>query len=174
LSKEINAILRTTPYLSATKQEITDFFNSNANESVRTDYIKNIFNNNVTDFTLGDDNRDVGYKAYQNVLLLYEGTNDNQTAHGFYDWTVVTRYYAGMVLLNELEADNSLELPLPDGVLDAILKDGSGFQEGKYRIHEFFQQNETAKVNTAFLNNEYGTGGRNPGIAGTNIGISRR
>ena len=43
--------------------------------------------------------------------------------------------------------------------IDSVLRKGSGFQDGKYRIYRQFQKHEDSKSNLAFLKNEYGTGG---------------
>ena len=43
--------------------------------------------------------------------------------------------------------------------IDSVLRKGSGFRDGKYRIYRQFQKHEDSKSNLAFLKNEYGTGG---------------
>lgn len=63
----IREILGTTPHLSASKEEIKDFFERNTSNSDRTEYVKSIFNNDYTELTL-EDGRTVGYKTFQNVL----------------------------------------------------------------------------------------------------------
>ncbi|MCD8089480.1 MAG: DUF3849 domain-containing protein [Clostridiales bacterium] len=42
--------------------------------------------------------------------------------------------------------------------IDSVLKNGSGFKSGKYRIYRQFQKQEKSKANTDFLKKEYGTG----------------
>ena len=69
----IREILATTPHLKATKDEIRAFYESVADEDKRTEYIKGIFNNDYTEVILSDGRR-VGYKTYQNVLQLWEGS----------------------------------------------------------------------------------------------------
>lgn len=68
----IREILGTTPHLSASKEEIKDFYERNTDNATRTEYIKGIFNNDYTRLTLND-GRLVGYKTFQNVLHLWEG-----------------------------------------------------------------------------------------------------
>lgn len=43
--------------------------------------------------------------------------------------------------------------------MDSVLKSGSGFENGKYRIYHHFQKREDSKTNIDFLKKEYGTGG---------------
>ncbi len=43
--------------------------------------------------------------------------------------------------------------------IDSVLTEGSGYQNGKYRIYRQFQKREDKKSNIDFLRNEYGTGG---------------
>ena len=44
-------------------------------------------------------------------------------------------------------------------MIDSCLKDGSGFESGKYRIFEQFEKSLSSKENIIFLKNEYGIGG---------------
>ena len=53
---------------------------------------------------------------------------------------------------------------IPNEIISDYLADGSGFQDGKYRIYEQFQKSLSQKENADFLKNEYGIGG------GTNAG----
>lgn len=53
---------------------------------------------------------------------------------------------------------------IPNEIISDYLTDGSGFQDGKYRIYEQFQKSLSQKENADFLKNEYGIGG------GTNAG----
>ena len=48
---------------------------------------------------------------------------------------------------------------IPQEVIDATIRQGSGFVDGKMRIYEQFQKSFSAKENADFLKNEYGTGG---------------
>ena len=50
----IREILGTTPHLSASKEEIKDFYERNTDNATRTEYIKGIFNNDYTRLTLND------------------------------------------------------------------------------------------------------------------------
>ncbi len=186
----VREILGTTPHLKASKDEIRAFFETVADDDKRTEYIKSIFNNDYTEVILSDDRR-VGYKTYQNVLHLWEGSYLSRTAQSFYDWRVITRHFEAMRLLGELQ-DKIKPLPSMDGqmslmldyeaevtkpsafsfsqeIIDAILCRGSSFSEGKFRIYEHFQKSLSKKENADFLKNEYGWGGSSPAITGTGI-----
>ena len=186
----INEILRTTPHLSASLEEIKDYYERNPDNKDRTEYIKSIFNNDYTELTL-EDGRTVGYKTFENVLHMWEGKYDSRTAQSYYDWAVIARHFEAMRLLGEL-SDSIKPLPSMDGqmtfildgraeekktsaftfsqeIIDAILANGSGFSEGKMRIYEQFEKSLSAKENADFLKNEYGWGGSYPVIIGAGI-----
>lgn len=186
----INEILRTTPHLSASLEEIRDYYERNPDNKDRTEYVKSIFNNDYTELTL-EDGRTVGYKTFENVLHLWEGKYDSRTAQSFYDWAVIARHFEAMRLLGEL-SDSIKPLPSMDGqmtfildgraeekktsaftfsqeIIDAVLANGSGFSEGKMRIYEQFEKSLSAKENADFLKNEYGWGGSYPVIIGAGI-----
>lgn len=186
----IREILGTTPHLKASKDEIRAFFETVADDDKRTEYIKGIFNNDYTEVILSDDRR-VGYKTFQNVLHLWEGSYLSRTAQSYYDWGVIADHFEAMRLLGELQ-DKMKPLPSMDGqmslmldyeaevtkpsafsfsqeIVDTVLCGGSSFSEGKFRIYEQFQKSLSKKENADFLKNEYGWGGRYPVITGTGI-----
>ena len=185
----IREILGTTPHLKASKDEIRAFFEATADENARISYIKRIFNNDYTEVILSDGRR-VGYKTYQNVLQLWEGSYLSRTAQSFYDWGVIAQHFEAMRLLGELQ-DTMKPLPSIDGqlslmtagaeerkpsaftfsqeIIDAVLTRGSGISEGKMRIYEQFQKSLSAKENADFLKNEYGWGGVYPAIVGAGV-----
>lgn len=185
---KIKAVLLSTPYLKATKTEIARYFENESDSKKRVKFIKSIFNNDATDITTPDGKR-MGYKTYQNVLLLWEGEQDNKISQAYYDWGVIAGYFEGMRLLGELR-DTTKPLPSLKGqleiltaeagektpafafsqeIIDAVLTHGSGVSEGKIRIYEQFQKSLSAKENIDFLKNEYGWGGSYPIIIGTGI-----
>lgn len=185
----VREILGTTPHLKASKDEIRAFFEATADEDARISYIKSIFNNDFTEVILSDGRR-VGYKTYQNVLQLWEGSYLSRTAQSFYDWGVIAQHFEAMRLLGELH-DTMKPLPSIDGqmslmmeeaeeqkpsvftfsqeIIDVVLTRGSGISEGKMRIYEQFQRSLSAKENADFLKEEYGWGGAYPVITGTGI-----
>ena len=50
--------------------------------------------------------------------------------------------------------------------VDKALTGGSSFQDGKYRIYEYFSHSHSQKEKEEFLKNEYGTGGRTHALSG--------
>ena len=115
----IREILATTPHLKAGKDEIRAFFEANADEDARVSYIKSIFNNDYTELILSGERR-VGYKTYQNVLHLWEGSYLNRTKQSFYDWGVIAEHFEAMRLLGELQ-DKFKPLPSIDGQMSLML-----------------------------------------------------
>ena len=185
---KIKAVLLSAPYLKATKTEIARYFENESDSEKRVKFIKSIFNNDTTEITTPDGKR-MGYKTYQNVLLLWEGEQDNKISQAYYDWGVIAGHFEGMRLLGELR-DTTKPLPSLEGqleiltaeagektpvfvfsqeIIDAVLTHGSGVSEGKMRIYEQFQKSLSAKENIDFLKNEYGWGGSYPIIIGTGI-----
>ena len=186
--QDIKELLLTTPYLKAKKAEIRAFFEREEDRETRRDYIKNIFNHESTELTL-QDGRTVGYKTYQNVLHLWEGSVSSRIAQGYYDWSVIADYFEGMRLLGELR-DQTEPLRTVDGQLeflqdlaeektsafsfsqemvDYVLRSGSGIQHGKFRIYSYFLQGHSRREQEEFLKEEYGMGGRSPILSGTGI-----
>ncbi len=184
----IREILGITPHLKASKDEIRAFYESNPDNAARTEYVKGIFNNDYTEVILSDGRR-VGYKTWQNVLQLWEGSYLSRTKQSFYDWSVIAQHFEAMRLLGELQ-DTMKPLPSIDGqlnfmetqaeektsafsfsqeIIDAVLTRGSGVSEGKFRIFEQFEKSLSAKENIDFLKDEYGWGGAYPVITGTGI-----
>ena len=184
----INEILGTTPHLKASKDEIRAFYESTLDDTARTEYIKGIFNDDYTELILSDGRR-VGYKTFENVLHLWEGSYLSRTAQSYCDWGVIAKHFEAMRLLGELQ-DTIKPLPSLDGqltlmfeaedkkssvftfsqeIIDAVLTRGSGVSEGKMRIYEQFEKSLSAKENADFLKNEYGWGGAYPVIVGTGI-----
>ena len=183
----INEILGTTPHLKASKEVIRQFYETHLDNGERTDYIRSIFNNDYTEVILSDGRR-CGYKTYENVLHLWEGSYLSRTKQGFYDWGVIAQHFEAMRLLEQLYDTMK---PLPDmgqqqilmekaeekspafsfsqEIIDAVLTRGSGVSEGKMRIYEQFQKSLSSKENADFLKNEYGWGGSYPVIAGAGI-----
>lgn len=185
---KIKAVLLSAPYLKATKAEIARYFENESDSEKRVEFVKSIFNNDATEITTPD-GKQMGYKTYQNVLLLWEGEQDNKIAQAYYDWGVIAGHFEGMRLLGELR-DTTKPLPSLEGqleiftaeagekapafafsqeIIDAVLTHGSGVSEGKMRIYEQFQKSLSAKENIDFLKNEYGWGGSYPIIIGTGI-----
>ena len=175
---DIQAILLTTPHLKASKSAIRDFFTLHRDTEERISYLREIFNNDYTELILAGDRR-VGYKTYQNVLHLWEGSYLSRTAEGYYDWGVISEYFDSLRLLGKLYdtaerlpsieeqesffAERSEEKPFfTQEIIDEVLTRGSGFENGKFRIYEQFEKNLSREENARFLKKEYGIGGSYP------------
>ena len=186
--EDIKSLLLSAPHLKASIAEIRAFYESHSDREEQTEYIKNIFNHGVTEFTL-EDGRSVGYKTYQNVLHIWEGSYDSRTSQGYYDWGVIAAYYDGMRLVGELR-DKAEPLRSVEGqlsfmedaaeektsafsfsqeIVDTVIQSGSHVEHGKYRIYSYFLQAHTNKEKADFLKNEYGFVGVYPLISSADI-----
>lgn len=186
---DIKELLLSTPHLKATKAEIKDFYERHEDKTERIEYIRGIFNHEYTELTL-EDGRRVGYKTYQNVLHIWEGSYPSQTAQAYYNWGVIADFYEGMRVLGELW-DKMKPMPtvqeqlsmmedlagekipafsFSQEIIDVMLRSGGSRQEGKYRIYSYFLQGHTNKEKAEFLKNEYGVGGCSSILIGTGIG----
>ena len=165
-----------------------DFYAAHEDSNGRTEYIKSIINDDYTEVMIHGEHR-VGYKTHQNVLHLCEGSYAARTSQSYYDWGVIAGHFGSMILLNEFldeptafplmqqqitlieqaEDEKSSAFSIPQEAIDTVLRQGSGVQDGKYRIYLHYQQNASAKENADFLKNEYGIGGRAPVLTGTDI-----
>ena len=59
----------------------------------------------------------------------------------------------------EAEVTKASAFSIPNEIINDHLANGSGFQDGKYRIYEQFRRSLSQKENADFLKNEYGIGG---------------
>lgn len=184
-NKNIHAILLATPHLKARKSDIRKFFELHRETEERVSYLREIFNNDFTELIIEGDRR-VGYKTYQNVLHLWEGSYLNMSAEGYYDWGVISEHFDSLRLLGKLY-DETERLPsieeqesffaeiterkpfFTQEIIDDILTKGSSFEKGKFRIYEQFEKNLSIEENARFLKKEYGTGGRYPIKSGLGI-----
>ena len=186
--KDIKSLLLSTPHLKAEKKEIQAFLESHEDKEERTAYIKSIFNHEYTELTL-EDGRRVGYKAYQNVLHMWEGSYLSRTSQAYYDWGILAGYFDGMRLLGELR-DKCSPLLTVEGqfsimeelaeekpsafsfsqeIIDTVIQSGSNIQHGKYSVYSYFIKNHTRKQKAEFLKKSYGFSGKFPVILGTDI-----
>ena len=185
----VNEILATTPHLKANLDEIRGYFEGFSDIQKRTEYIRSIFNDDFTEIILADDTR-VGYKTYDNGLLIWKGRYPDREGQSFHRWDAVAGHFEAMRLLGML---HSVIKPLPsqDGqlqlitesagqnnpafsfsqeLIDAALTGGSGVSDGKMRIYEQFQKSLSKKENISFLKNEYGWGGSSSAVPYTGVG----
>ena len=186
--EDIKSLLLSTPHLKAGKEEIRAFFESHEDKKERTEYIKGIFNNEQTEITL-EDGRRVGYKTYQNVLHMWEGSCLSRTSQSYFDWGVIAGYFEGMRLLGELK-DKMNPLPTVERqlslledlaeektsafsfsqeIIDTVIKSSSHVKPGKYGIYVYFLKNHTNQQKADYLKDAYGFVGAYPVITGTGI-----
>ncbi len=185
----VNEILATTPHLKASLDEIRGYFEGVSDIQKRTEYTRSIFNDDFTEIILADDTR-VGYKTYENGLLIWKGRYPDREGQSFHRWDVVAGHFEAMRLLGML---HSVIKPLPsqDGqlqlitesagrnnpafsfsqeLIDAALTRGSGVSEGKLRIYEQYQKSLSKSENISFLKKEYGIGGSSSAVPYTGVG----
>lgn len=71
--------------------------------------------------------------------------------------------------IEKAEAEKASAFSISQEDIDAVLQDGSGIENGKYRIYEQFQKSLSQSENAAFLKEEYGIGGAYPKVAASRI-----
>lgn len=186
--EDIKSLLLSTPHLKADKGEIREFFETHEDEKERTEYIKGIFNHEQTEITL-EDGRRVGYKTYQNVLHMWEGSYLSRTSQSYFDWGKIAGYFEGMRLLGELK-DTMNPLPTVEGqfslmedlaeektsafsfsqeIIDTVIKTSADVKPEKYGIYVYFLKNRTNQQKADYLKDAYGFVGAYPAITGTGI-----
>lgn len=177
VSEVVNELFATTPHLHASLSEIGAFYESDGNQQSREEYIRSIFNNGFTEVDLSNETH-VGYKTYENGVLIWKGDYPNRTGQSFLRWNAVAGHFEAMRLLGMLQGDSAADnrdgqLQLfPDvaeakkgafsfsqELIDRVLQRGTGFKNGKFGIYEQFQKRQSANDNIAFLKNSYGWGG---------------
>ena len=129
----------TTPHLKTDKNEIRAFFEATADKDARISYIKSVFNNDFTEVILSDGRR-VGYKTYENGLLLWKGS---------YSISLGTDNIGNITRL-----DNALEglpkrLEMNEQELDNLKNQ---FEAAKEDVERPFPQEEELKTKTERLN----------------------
>ncbi len=183
----IREMFATSPHLKVTKQEIRIFLETVTDEDEREKYITGVFNTDYTEVILKDESR-VGYKTYENGLLVWAGSYPSRTKQTFYSWNMVVKYFEAMKLLNELydvrkpmrsaetqlsifieNEQKSLEFTFSQEIIDAVICTGSRVNNGKMRIYHQFLSQKSKSENIAFLKKEYGWGGSLPIILCTGI-----
>jgi N12 class adenine-specific DNA methylase len=185
----VNEIFATTPHLKASLEEIRGFYEAYSDEDRRIEYIRDIFNNDVTELILSDDTR-VGYKTYENGVLIWKGSYPSREGQSFLHWDAVAGHFEAMrklgmfhskmkslpsaegqllLLSEEAERKNTM-FSFPQEIIDEALTRGSGVSQGKMRIYEQFQKSLSQNDNIAFLKDEYGWGGSSSAVLYTGVG----
>ena len=186
---EKNELLRTSERLKDHRVEIAAFFASHPDRKERGDFLKRYFNNTFIEQILSNGQR-VGYRAYDDMLHLWRGAYLTREREVYMQWWSVASRIEGMLLMDTWLDAGEKPLPteaeqkqiiyhaqskdgpgfdIPQAAIDYVLMRGSSFSQGKLRIFEQFQKNETKEANIAFLKQEYGTGGYSDAIPGSGI-----
>lgn len=112
-----------------------------------------------------------GWKLYENVLFLYEGSLESPDSGAYYDWRVIESHIEGLIAVGELYHEIApADFTFSQEIIDFALTRGSSFEHSKFRIYEQFQKSLSQKENVEFLKREYGWGGTSDIKAGTGIG----
>ena len=184
----VNEIFATTPYLGASLEDIGAYLEGVSDTDRRIEYIRSIFNNDFTEIILADDTR-VGYKTYDNGVLIWKGRYPSREGQRFLRWDAVAGHFDAMRKLGMLRSDiksllsqdgqlqyladaagaNAPAFVFPQEIIDNVLTRGSNVAEGKMRIYEQFQKSLSRDENIRFLKKEYGIGGGSSAVAYTGI-----
>ena len=139
------------------------------------EYIKNTLGDAYTEYEI-DNSQRVGYKAYENGLLLWKGKYLQRTEECFINWDTIPEYIFAETLLKSNEnlandflltekeqiaegTETSSLFNFSQEMIDNILKVGSSVVDGKFRIFEYLTRGLSSGKNAEFLKQEYGTGG---------------
>lgn len=184
----VNEIFATTPYLGASLEDIGAYLEGVSDTGRRIEYIRSIFNNDFTELILADDTR-VGYKIYDNGVLIWKGRYPSREGQRFLRWDAVAGHFDAMRKLGMLRSDIK-SLLSQDGqlqyladaagakapafvfsqeIIDNVLTRGSNIEQSKMRIYEQFQKSLSRDENIRFLKKEYGIGGGSSAVAYTGI-----
>ena len=186
----IKSILKNATNLKYTKPQIENYFREHLSNEDRLKYVQDLFNDAYTEFYIENDER-VGYKTYQNVLNMWTGGYLKRTSQCYYKWSAIVDYFESMIMLGELNEvksrlpsvneqisfidnlvveANSTTFSFSQEIIDTAILRGSGIQDGKYRIYDFFLKNLSEEDNIAMLKDEYGMGGSSSIKTGLGVG----
>ena len=94
-------ILNNAPNIIKNRDVIETYLKLNNNET-RKEYIKNILGNAYTVYEI-DNNQRVGYKTYDNGLLIWKGDYLTRTEECFKDWNEIVDFFVLNILSKENE-----------------------------------------------------------------------
>ena len=184
----VNEIFATTPYLGASLEEIRAYIEGVSDPQRRMEYTRSIFNNDFSELILADETR-VGYKTYENGLLIWKGRYPSRESQRFLRWDAVAGHFDAMRKLGMLRSDiksllsrdgqllyladaagaNAPVFVFSQEIIDNVLTRGSNVVQSKMRIYEQFQKSLSRDENIRFLKREYGIGGGSSAVAYTGI-----
>ena len=186
---EKNELLRTCDELKDHRVEIAAFFADHPDNKERGNFLKQYFSNTYVEKILTTGQR-VGYRAYDDLLLMWRGAYLSREREVFSPWWNVASRISGMIMMDlwldsdekplpteeeqkqlilRAEAKDGIGFTLPQAAIDHILCGGNHVQHGKLRIYEFFSQGKTAAENIATLKDVYGIGGHSDAIPGSGL-----
>lgn len=188
VDEKINQILSTTPHFKKSNREIIDYFEKEKDFNKRTEFIKNIFNNDYTGITIDD--KMYGYKSFDNGVLFWKGNFLSRDTESFVEWKELPYHYEAMILLHQLndrvtplpsvseqltlldEKDdkNVSDLEFSQEFIDRYLQERH--TETKYVIYEQFQKSLSSQENANYLKKLYGDSGSTYTVKGSGIGYS--
>ena len=93
----IEAILLDDGGRKHTRQEIFVFFQTNRDIAMRTEFLKNSYNDIWVEVLAGADKVRVGYHAEKDGLLMWEGSYLSHTAESVFSWGVVTEMTENLI-----------------------------------------------------------------------------
>lgn len=151
------------------KLYVEDFYRTNHSIPDLADFIRNQLENDGQGFGLS------GYTRTDNGITLVQRTPDGQHYElANYTWHQVAEAVAkaideGRYSAIEVQQEKTTESAAveqageEENVVSKLLSDeimrGSGFQDGKFRINDFYSKNKNMNEFVQFLKNEYGNGG---------------
>lgn len=184
---EKQELIRISDALKDHRVTIAAYLSEHEDRRERGIFIKSFFDGVPVEKMLSN-GQAAGYRAYDDLLLLWRGVYENREAEVYIRWPFVADMIHGMILteiwlspnerplptegeqismLAEAQIEKNASFILPQAAIDYVLTHGSGYSHGKYRIYEQFQKGESAEENVKFLKNEYGVGGYSDAIPGT-------
>ena len=95
----IREILRNDRFFHTKKDEITAFFLENSNSDKRSEYMKTAVNPEYCELDIGD--KRVGYKAFADGIVVWEGSYLSRTKEAGLSWDLVQSLTADMIRKNE-------------------------------------------------------------------------
>lgn len=105
----IEAILLDDGGRKHTRQEIFAYFQANRDITVRTEFLKNSYNDIWVEVLAGTDKIRVGYHAQQDGLLMWEGSYLSRTSESVFSWGVVTEMTEGLIERGEYKIKLGLQ-----------------------------------------------------------------
>ena len=166
-------------------EKLLEVYNKFNSTEKSIEYIKNTLGDAYTEYEI-EENQRVGYKAYENGLLLWKGKYLQRIEECFVNWDTVPEYLFAETILksNENFVNNFIPTEKEQVVertkisslfnftqenIDTVLKSGSGFVDGKFRIYEQLTKGLASHENAEFLKHEYGIGGSSANEDGISI-----